>query len=93
MNNKIALESMSMDLLRVALGVHRGSYKMASRFFTEALKRNSEIDNKNLRPYFVRLLHKISTHREDDLKNSAEDFLMYSVLVQNYTKKFLNSGV
>ncbi len=90
MNNKIALESMSMDLLRVALGLQRGSYKMASRFLEEAVKRNSEIDSKTLRPYIIKILHKVTTYNKNNLKDSAEDFLMYSVLIQNYTKTFLH---
>ena len=90
MNNKIALESMSMDLLRVALGLHRGSYKMASRFFEEAIKRNGEIDSATLRPYLIRILKKAISHDKENLKDFKEDFLMYSVLIQNYTKVFLN---
>ncbi|KKR50041.1 MAG: hypothetical protein UT87_C0021G0001, partial [Candidatus Levybacteria bacterium GW2011_GWC1_40_19] len=37
--NKIAIESLSMDLLRVALGYHRGSNKMTKNFLREAKKR------------------------------------------------------
>lgn len=90
MNNKIILESMSMDLLRVALGLNRGSYKMASRFFKEALKRNSEIDKTTLRPYLTKILNKVTTHDSENMKESAEDFLMYSILIKNYTRAFLN---
>ena len=58
MNNKIIIESLSMDLLRVALGYHKGSVKMASRFAEEAGKRVEEIDQSTVKPYFLKILKK-----------------------------------
>lgn len=84
MNNKIILASLAMDLRRVALGYHRGSKKMAKRFFEEALKRKSEIDQQALAPYIKILLQNfpsLLTQKED--KKIAEDALMYSTLFQN----------
>lgn len=90
MNNKIAIESLSMDLLRVALGYHRGSISMAQRFSQEALKRIEEIDTKILKPYFVKLLALMkNTLSNSDQDRIAEDALMYSVRCKNYAKKFL----
>lgn len=37
--NLIVLSSLAMDLKRAAIGLNRGSNKMANRFFEEALKR------------------------------------------------------
>ena len=89
MSNKIAIESLSMDLLRVALGYHRGSTKMAKRFSEEAIKRISEIDRTQIKPYFIRLLNKIpDTLSRTDINAVAEDALMYSTLCKNYAKKF-----
>lgn len=89
MKNKIAIESLSMDLLRVALGYHRGSTRMAKRFSQEALKRYSEIQLSQLRPNFARVLHKIpSSLSGSDTSRIAEDSLMYSVLCKNYIKKY-----
>lgn len=89
MNNKITIESLSMDLLRVALGYHRGSNKMAKRFSEEALKRVNEIDSKEIKPYFVRILNKLPIALlNDDVKRISEDALMYSTLCKNYTKHF-----
>ena len=85
MKNKIALESMAMDLKRVALGYHNNSLKMAERFHREAIARKSEIDLKELRPYLRLVLKKT----EKINKNSSEDALMFSTLIQNYTRKFL----
>lgn len=89
MNNKIAIESLSMDLLRVALGYHRGSLKMAKRFSEEAIKRMEEIDRSNIKPYFSKLLDDLySTLNTDKGNEIAEDALMYSVRCKNYAKHF-----
>ena len=91
MNNKIAIESLSMDLMRVALGYHRGSIKMAQRFSDEALRRCSEIQTSQIEPYFVRVLEKIrSTLSKPYEDRTAEDALMYSILCKNYARKFLS---
>ena len=85
MNNKIALESLVMDLKRVALGYNRGSLKMANRFSEEALKRKNEIDLVNVKPYIKVLLTRLDiilTYK--DPKKIADDTLMTSTLLQNY---------
>jgi hypothetical protein len=85
MNNKIALESLVMDLKRVALGYHRGSLKMASRFSEEALKRKNEIDVTNVKPYIKTLLTSLDTILTNkDPNKIADDTLMTSTLLQNY---------
>ncbi len=89
MNNKIAIESLSMDLYRVALGYHRGSTKMAERFREEALKRLREIDREKLRSKFYTTLKKIDqclTAGDED--HIAEDALMYSTICRNYAKHY-----
>ena len=87
---KITLESLSMDLLRVALGYHRGSTTMAKRFSEEALKRIDEIDAKAIKPYLARILSKLPSILENsDTTRIAEDTLMYSTICKNYAKKFL----
>lgn len=80
----ISLASLSMDLKRVALGYHRGSYEMAERFFEEALKRRTEINKATVKPYIRKLLENLDKifHEKDTVKK-AEDALMYSVLFQN----------
>ena len=85
MKNKIALESMAMDLKRVALGYHNNSLKMAQRFHQEVLARKKEINLKDVKPYLRPILNK--AERID--KDSSEDALMLSTLIQNYTRKFL----
>ena len=89
MENKIILESLSMDLVRIALGLHRGSYKMAERFSIEALKRRNEVDEKNLKPYLKKTLVRMEISlKTSDIEKRAEDALMYSTLIRNYTQVF-----
>jgi len=85
MKNKIALESMAMDLKRVALGYHNNSIKTAEKFYQEAIARKKEVDLKEVKPYLRQVLKKT----EKINKNSSEDALMLSTLIQNYTRKFL----
>lgn len=88
--NKVAIESLSMDLLRIALGYHRGSEKMAERFSEEAQKRLEEIEKSKIKPYFLRILSKISISlKNKDQGRIAEDALMYSTLCRNYAKHFV----
>ena len=88
-NTKIAIESLSMDLLRIALGYHRGSNKMAKRFSEEALKRINEIDSSKLKPYLANILKKLPPILLNrDKERVAEDTLMYSIICKNYAKKF-----
>jgi len=83
MNNKQILGALSMDLKRVALGYFRGSKPMAERFFQEALKRRSELDNKNLKPYIISLLAKLEGLKKEETNKAAEDALFYSTIFQN----------
>jgi hypothetical protein len=89
MNNKIALESLVMDLKRVAIGYHRNSLNMANRFYEEALKRKSEIDTTTLRPYILRFIKRIDVLTNQEQDAVADEALLISTLLQNYTQKFL----
>ncbi len=81
MNNKYILESLASDLKRVALGLHRGSNKMAKRFLNEALKRKNEVVLNKVAPYVQKLLSKINKNLD------SEDALMLSTLIQNYAQQ------
>lgn len=90
MNNKIIIESLSLDLKRVALGLSRGSFTMANRFAEEAIKRKSEIDMSSIKPYLKTLLEKMEQSlQQEDKQKTAEDSLMFSTLFQNYTQRFI----
>lgn len=91
MNQKVIIESLSMDLLRTALGLHRGSLKMAERFKIEAWKRQEELESQPIKnPYLKDLLNKSKTLLSSNRKDMADDFLMYSILFQNFIKKYLS---
>lgn len=90
MNNKVALESLAMDLKRVALGYQRNSLAMATQFYEEALKRKNEIDQTSLKPYVRKLLDKVDLLSNNSTGAIAEEALMLSTLLQNYTQTFLS---
>lgn len=86
MNKKIIIESLAMDLKRIALGLNRGSYKMADRFKDEALKRENELIGEK-DEYLRKLLsgtRKVLSEMND---KAADDILMYSTLFQNFVAK------
>ena len=87
MNNKIILASLSLDLKRVALGLHRGSFTVAKRFSEEALKRKEEVNYNQVKPYIKDALQKLpAVLSQKDSRLTAENILMYSTLFQNYTQ-------
>jgi len=83
-NQKIILESLSMDLLRAAQGRHRHSHQMADRFIAEAQKRISELDISN-HDFIYSKLERVLATKSD---RQAEDLLMYSTLIRNQSQKY-----
>lgn len=81
-SQKIILESLSMDLLRAALGRHRRSHLMADRFIQEAKRRVGEID----RSFHPELIIKIAETLSKNSERQAEDLLMYSTLIRNRSR-------
>lgn len=68
-----------MDLLRAALGRHRGSHAMADRFIEESQKRIEELD-----PAFsVKIINDLKKVLTTNSDRQAEDLLMYSTLIRN----------
>lgn len=84
MSTKLAIESLSMDLLRAALGLHRGSKEMAKRFEEEALKRSQEIESTGrVSSYLKTLIAKTNKTLKTSSSKKADELLMYSVLFKN----------
>ncbi|MCL6096767.1 MAG: hypothetical protein M1444_03780 [Patescibacteria group bacterium] len=83
MKNKLIFGALAMDLKRVALGLNRGSDKIADKFLEEALKRRSEIDKKKLKPYLSKFLENIDNIKKEKNQKGAEDALLYSTIFQN----------
>lgn len=86
-NQKIIIESLAMDLKRVALGLHRNSLQMAERFKQEALKRQGELKVFSHDKYLAKLVQSTQKTLSSNNERVAEDFLMLSVLFQNYAQK------
>ncbi len=91
MNNKATLEALASDLKRVAVGLQRGSLRMAEKFGEEALARKKELEVHTLDPYIIKVLdsteHVLRTQLTGE--RTAEDALMYSTLLQNFVQKKL----
>lgn len=87
LSQKIIIESLAMDLKRVALGFHRGSFVMANRFKEEALKRAKELENQNTSAYIKKLLVYVKQMLNQTKDRIAEDALMLSTLFQNFAIK------
>ena len=84
---KIMIESLAMDLKRVAMGLQRGSTKMADRFKAEALQRESELERVTNDAYIQKIIMGSRASLEANSERTPEDALMYSTLLQNYAQK------
>lgn len=87
MDQKIIISSLAMDLKRVAIGLHRGSYAMADRFKQEAQKRIDELKSENTVEYINKLVDDLNKSFSKSNEDLAEDALMFSTLFQNYALK------
>lgn len=77
--------SLSNDLFRVASLAQRGSDKAASRFLNEAQRWSKDLQNQDVKSYIVDLAKDISNRDTNDISlASAEKYLMYGILLQNY---------
>lgn len=88
-SQKILVESLAMDLKRVALGQQRGSTAMVTRFTQEALQRGKELEQGNLTGYLKKLLSRSKEVLSKD--KSGEDVLVYSTLLQNFAQRHSSS--
>ena len=83
MENKAIFGALAMDLKRVALGYFRGSTSTAEIFFEEALKRKSELNEKEIESYLMKFLSRMGDLRKEKAEKAAEDALLYSTIFQN----------
>lgn len=88
MTNKMLIGALAEDLYRVAIGLYKGSDKMAHVFTDEVLKRREVINVDSVKPYVQTLLQRLPhlLSQEDKTKKS-EDALMVSVILRNYAQK------
>lgn len=84
------LESISLDLKRIALGIYHQSPETVLRFCAEIPKREKELTNEDLEPYLSSLIEKTNdVLKAIDSDRAAEDALMYSTLLHNYAQSRL----
>ncbi len=85
-DTKMLIGSLSSDLYRVASLIGRGSNTGASRFFIEAQKWSLQLSNVEAKKHVKNIIEDINSDTQlDHTLEQAEKFLMYSVLLQNYS--------
>ncbi|PIY80223.1 MAG: hypothetical protein COY80_03965 [Candidatus Pacebacteria bacterium CG_4_10_14_0_8_um_filter_42_14] len=84
-DTNLLIGSLSNDLFRVASLAQRGSNKAASRFLIEAKRWSKDLEGHQVADHISRLALDISSRDSEDISlSSAEQYLMYGVLLQNY---------
>ena len=83
---KLLIGSLSNDLQRVAVSIHRGSYPTAERFLKEANRWVLDLEEYPVKEYIQKILTDLKKNRPKNIKSLeiAEKYLMYSILLQNY---------
>lgn len=78
--------SLSNDLSRTANMIYRKS-SGAEIFFREMFRWIKVIDTASVKPYIQTILADLQTHEENPqyTEERAETYLMYSILLQNYS--------
>ncbi len=83
-DKKMLIGSLSNDLMRVATLTQRGSNQAAQRFFIEAKKWAKELGKYKFKNYISKIIKDIQSETTLSLEK-AEKFLMYGILLQNYS--------
>jgi len=82
----LLIGSLSNDLFRVSSLTQRGSTKAASRFLLEAKHWSNSIQNHKVPHYIKSIVEQVSDDKEEHINmETAEKYLMYAVLLQNYS--------
>lgn len=85
-DTQLLIGSLSSDLFRVASLTQRGSTTAATRFLQEARRWSNSIKNHKVPRYIMSIVEKVSEDKEEHINmETAEKYLMYAVLLQNYT--------
>ncbi len=84
-NTKMLVGSLSNDLFRVASLAHRNSDRAAARFLREAKRWSNQLKKRSTAKYIKKIAENVSLREDHDIsEESAEQYLMYGVLLQNY---------
>jgi hypothetical protein len=90
---QLLIGSLLNDLYRVANCKATGSQKAATRFEKEAIKWARKLKNKNIPEHIRKITHQISNKKGNRISQSlAEDYLMYSIILQNYVSHSLSKN-
>lgn len=85
-DTEMLVGSLSNDLFRVASLAQRGSTQAASRFLQEAKRWAIPLQSGAVSPYIQNIAQDISKRGVGDISlESAEKYLMYGILLQNYS--------
>ena len=84
---QLLIGSLSNDLFRIANLNYRGSNKAATRFVQESKRWAIPLMEKDIPPYIKKIAKEIAESNNKISKKTAEKYLMYGVLLQNYTYK------
>jgi hypothetical protein len=85
-NTKLLIGSLSNDLYRVACLTQRGSTKAAEKFWVQCNRWVKDLENAKVKPYIKKIILDVKSRLNSNSLNieSAEKYLMYSILLQNY---------
>ena len=85
----VIIGSLAMDLKRVALGLNRGSLKVAEKFQQESDKRLVELKRIQVNAGTKKIIKLCElVGNETDLAKKSENLLMISILFQNQIMKY-----
>lgn len=84
-DTRLLIGSLSNDLYRVANLMHEGSNINAERFLQEASRWIKKLEKKQVKNYIRKILTELNTMPGEFSDELAEKYLMYSVLLQNYS--------
>jgi hypothetical protein len=82
---KMLIGSLSNDLFRTATLAYRGSHTASTRFSQEAKRWAIPLSKKDVPQYIKKIANDVVESGDDITIEKAEEYLMYGVLLQNYS--------
>jgi len=82
---QLLVGSLSNDLFRRASLTQRGSTEAAQRFMNEAKRWSVQLQQRDIAEYIKKIANEISDQAGGITIELAETYLMYGILLQNYT--------
>ena len=84
-DTEMLIGSLSNDLFRVATLSQRGSTQAAQRFLSEAKRWAKPLKDQKVAPFILDIAQDVVERDAKDISiESAERYLMYGILLQNY---------